>query len=114
MARKHYKNESLMKILTILGALVGIATIILTFASIDAYPIFPGLSGEGIYQIIILIVGLVICVLTLLAGIRPGDPIPFHWLILFILGILLVVFGAGIWACALVIIAALIGLIDDL
>ncbi|MFW9897234.1 MAG: hypothetical protein ACFFD7_15635, partial [Candidatus Thorarchaeota archaeon] len=60
------------------------------------------------------IIGVVIVVLTLLVGLRPNEPLPFHWLVLFILAILLAVFGAGIWAAVLVIIAAIIGLIEDL
>jgi ABC-type polysaccharide/polyol phosphate export permease len=68
----------------------------------------------GLHYILNFIVGLVIVALTFLVAMKPDKPLPFHWLVLFILGILLVIFGAGIWACVLVIIAALIGLIEDL
>ena len=113
---KHYKNEGIMKFLTIIGALVGLVWIISGFAS---------LAGSGFVPIIVpdivplerfltLIIGLVIVILTLLVGIKPNKTLPFHWLVLFILGILLVIFQAGIWACVLLIIAALIGLIEDL
>jgi hypothetical protein len=60
------------------------------------------------------IIAVVIVVLTFLVGLKPNDPIPFHWIVLLILGILLIVFGAGIWAGVLLIIAFLIGLIEDL
>ncbi|MFX0057444.1 MAG: hypothetical protein ACFE85_07985 [Candidatus Hodarchaeota archaeon] len=110
--KKHYKNQQLMKFLTILGALVGLITLILGLAGIENYgfinPVF------GLHYVINFIVGLVIVVLTFLVALKPDRPLPFHWLVLFILGILLVLFGAGIWACVLVIIAALIGLIEDL
>ena len=109
---KHYKNDGLMKFLTIIGALVGLATLILSLAGVGNYglvnPVF------ALNYIVNFIIGLVVVVLTFLAAFRPNDPIPFHWLVLFILGILLVIFGAGIWAGVLVIIAGLIGLIEDL
>jgi len=110
MTRK-YKNESLMKFLTIIGALVGLVTLILRI-------ILPGFGNIGfvdpvfaINWIVNFIIGLVIVILTFVVALRPDDPIPFHWLVLIFLAILLVLFGAGIWACVLVIIAALIGLI---
>ena len=109
---KHYKNEQIMKILTILGALVGLATIILRLAGFGNYTFIDPLLGLD--AVIKIIVGIVIVVLTFLVALKPNKPLPFHWLVLFILGILLVIFGAGIWACVLVIIAAIIGLIEDL
>jgi hypothetical protein len=112
MGKHHYKHEQIMKLLTILGGLVGIATMILGLAGIaDIGFVNPLL---GLNAVLNFIVGIVISVLTLLTGLKPNAPLPFHWLVLFILGVLLIVFGAGIWACALVIIAALIGLIEDL
>ena len=109
---KHYKNEQIMKILTILGALVGLATLILRLAGLENYGFVEPVLALGL--VIDFIVGIVIVVLTFLVALKPNRPLPFHWLVLFILGILLVVFGAGIWACVLVIIAAIIGLIEDL
>ena len=106
---KHYKNEKLMKFLTVVGALVGLATIILGFFNYN-YAFFDPLTTLD--PIIRRIVGLVIVFLTFLVALKPDKPLPFHWLVLFILGILLVVFSAGIWACVLLIIAALIGLIE--
>ncbi|HUW89763.1 MAG TPA: hypothetical protein VMV43_04515 [Candidatus Nanopelagicaceae bacterium] len=109
---KHYKNEQIMKFLTIVGALVGLATLILGLAGLENYgfidPVF------ALHAVLNFIVGLVIVILTFLVALKPNKPLPFHWLVLFILAILLVIFGAGIWACVLVIIAALIGLIEDL
>jgi hypothetical protein len=109
---KHYKNEQIMKILTILGALVGLATLILGLAGLENYAIINPVFGLTV--VINFIVGIVIVALTFLVALKPNKPLPFHWLILFILAILLVIFGAGIWACVLVVIAALIGLIEDL
>ena len=109
---KHYKNEQLMKFLVIIGAIVGLATLILGLAGLESYGFIDPLLTFN--QVIVFIIGLVIVVLTFLVALRPNDPIPFHWLVLIILAILLVVFGAGIWACVLVLIAGLIGLIEDL
>ena len=121
MARKHYRHEGIMKFLVIVGALVGIATIILRIAaafglpSVNLYPFYEGIQfGEIAGLIIIGIVGIIICFISILTAIRPSSPFPFHWLLIFILGILIIVFGGGIWACALHIIAALIGIIDEL
>ncbi len=111
---KHYKNEQIMKILTVLGAIVGLIYIINGFA---------GLAGAGFLPIIVniqlldtiinLIIGLVVVILTFLVALKPNRPLPFHWLVLFILGILLIIFGAEIIACILVVIAAIIGLIEE-
>lgn len=118
MVRKRYEHENIIQIFTVLGAIVGIATIIIGFTELDNYAIYQGIgeTGDKIMPIIIAIVGLVICVITLLVGWKPRTNkfLPLHWLVLFILAILLIVFGAGIWACVLVIIAALIALIDDI
>ena len=113
---KHYKNEGIMKFLTIIGALVGLVWIISGFADLAGSGFVPIIVPDFIplERFLTLIIGLVIVILTLLVGIKPDKPLPFHWLVLFILGILLVVFQAGIWACVLLIIAALIGLIEDL
>jgi len=56
----------------------------------------------------------VFVILTFLVALKPNQPLPFHWLVLLILAILLVIFSAGIWACVLVLIAGIIGLIEDL
>jgi len=107
MAKK-YEHNDLMKILTILGGLVGLASAILVIANYDLPATYSAFD-----RVISAIVGMVIAVLTLLCAMRPDDPIPWHWLMLFILAILLFVFS-GLWGGVLVIIAALIGLIDDL
>lgn len=109
---KHYRNGQLMKLLVVLGAVVGLVTLILGIAGIPNYAfVNPILTFN---QIVVFIIGLVIVVLTFLVALKPNDPLPFHWLVLIILAILLVVFGAGIWSCVLVLIAGIIGLVEDL
>jgi hypothetical protein len=109
---KNYKNGQLMKFLTIIGAIVGLVTLILRLANVENYGYVDPLIALN--EVVVFIIGLVVVILTFWVALKPNNPIPFHWLVLIILGVLLVVFGAGIWACVLVIIAALIGLIEDL
>jgi len=110
-----YKNEQIMKILTVLGALVGLVYIINGFAGLAGASFLPpAFSVQLLETIISLIIGLVVVILTFLVALKPNQPLPFHWLVLIILAILLVIFSAGIYACVLVLIAAIIGLIEDL
>jgi len=109
---KHYRNGQLMKLLVVLGAVVGLVTLILGIAKLENYAYVKPLGTLN--EILVFIIGLVIVVLTFLVALKPNDPLPFHWLVLIILAILLVVFGAGIWSCVLVLIAGIIGLVEDL
>jgi len=110
MARKHYKNEGIMKFLTVIGGLVALASQIIIIADLDVY--FPRYVGFN--TLVYAIIGIVISIITIYTAIKPDNPFPFHWLFLFVLGILLVIFAGGIIACVLLIIAALIGLIEVL
>ena len=110
MARKHYKNEGLMKFLTIIGGLLGIILPLLAITNV--YNLW-SYTLPQVDHVIAAIVAVIISVLALLSGLKPGNPIPFNWLVLFILAVLMFIFGASIGAL-LVIIAALIGLIESL
>ncbi|MFX1500915.1 MAG: hypothetical protein ACFFDH_08125 [Promethearchaeota archaeon] len=107
---RHYKNEGIMKFLTVIGGLVALASQIFTIFG------FPWPLGHyfGLYGIVYAIIGIFISVITIYTAINPDDPFPFHWLFLFVLGILIIIFAGGIIACVLLIIAALIGLIEEL
>ena len=108
---KHYKNEQIMKILTVLGATVGLVYIINGFASLAGMSFVPVIVDiQLLDETVSLIIGLVVVILTFLIALKPGQPLLFHWLVSIILAILLVIFSAGILACVLVFIAALIGL----
>jgi len=109
MVKKKYKNNDLMKFLVIIGGLLGILLPILAIA--DVYSSWN--VNVGVDPIINVILAVVFSLMALLSGMKPDDPIPWNWLVLFILGVLMLVFGASIGAL-LVIIAALIGLIEDL
>ncbi|MHA1343785.1 MAG: hypothetical protein ACTSQG_07355 [Promethearchaeota archaeon] len=112
-SKKKYKNEKLMVFLTVIGALVALYYVITGLISVNAAFRFNPAIGviEGIFMYII---GLIIVILTLLCALRPDDPIPFHWLVLIIFAILIVIFGGGLIACLLLVIAGLIGLIEDI
>ena len=111
---KHYKNEQLMKILTVLGALIGLVYIVNGFAGLAGVSFLPPVfSVQLLDTIISLIIGLVVVILTFLVALKPNQPLPFHWLVLLILAILLVIFSAGVYAMVLVLIAAIVGLIEE-
>jgi hypothetical protein len=107
---KKYKNEGIMKFLTVIGGLVALASQIFALLNYS----WPLGRYVGFYDPVYAIIGIIISVITIYTAINPDNPFPFHWLFLFVLGILLVVFAGGIVACALLIIAALIGLIEVL
>ena len=112
MAKK-YKNQKLMQFLTIIGAVVGLIYLILRLIPPigNQYQVYP-IDVIG-HVIVSWIVGLVVVILTFLVGLRPNAPIPFHWVVLLIFAILLVIF-VDIIAGVLVLIAFLIGLIEDI
>ena len=108
--KTHYKNYGIMKFLTVLGGIIGLITIILGFLNIPNYSyIHVNLDLE---PVLIFIIGLVVCVITILVGMR--EILTFHWLTLLILAILLAVFNAGVWAVVCLVIAFLLGLIEYL
>ncbi|MHA2391637.1 MAG: hypothetical protein ACXAEX_06680 [Promethearchaeota archaeon] len=111
MAKK-YKNEQLMRFLTIIGAIVGLIYLILGLTALRGQ--FQVYSFEIVSNVIVnFIIGLVVVILTFWVGLKPNAPLPFHWLVLLIFAILLVIF-VDIIAGVLVLIAFLIGLIEDL
>ena len=103
-----------MKVLTILGGIVGLFTVILSLTPYRGYTYAFVNLIFGLNIVINVIVGIVISIITIWAGLKPNNPIPFHWVVLIILAVLLIIFGGGVWACVLVIIAALIGIVEDL
>jgi hypothetical protein len=109
---KKYKNQQLMKFLTIIGAVVGLIYLILRLTTIGTqYQVFP--IDVGLHFVVNFIIGIVVVILTFWVGLKPNAPLPFHWLVLLILAILLVIF-VDIIAGVLVLIAFLIGLIEEL
>ncbi len=107
---KKYKNASLMKFLTIIAGLVALASQI--FAIFDLRWILE--RYVGYYDLVYAIIGIFISIITIYTALKPDNPFPFHWLFLFVLAILIVIFAGGLIACVLLVIAALIGLIESL
>lgn len=113
MVRKKYKNESLMKFLTVIGSLLAIAAAISLFLSLAGlgYGLdYLNLTGNAIVAGIVL---LVVGIITLYTVIDPNKLLPFTWLVLFIMAIIMFLVG-GFWGALCVVLAALIGLIEDL
>ena len=103
-----------MKFLTIIGAILGLVAIIQMFAALIGLS-FPWWSPiPPILDVIIhAIVGLIFVILTFLCALKPDRPLPFNWIVLLILAICFIIF-AGLWGGLVVLIAALIGIIEDL
>ena len=57
------------------------------------------------------VLGMFLASLTLLVALKPNDPLPWHWLVLLLLGILLITFSFLLGGIA-VFAAAIIGLFD--
>ncbi|MHA1723996.1 MAG: hypothetical protein ACTSYC_04670 [Promethearchaeota archaeon] len=111
--KKHYKNEKLMKFLIIIGAILGLIGIISMFASLAGLGFFPSPVPSVVSIIVSAIIGLIIVILTFLCALKPDRPLPFNWIVLLILAILLIIF-VNLWGGLIVLIAAIIGLIEDL
>ncbi len=122
MTRRHYKNEGIIKLLVVLAGIIALVTILFGILGLGYYGYYAPnwYYGYGItYYIIWLVVGLVISILTIMCGMRReskhgGEILPWHWLTFLILAILIIIFGGGIIACILLIIAFLVALIEDL
>ncbi len=112
---KYYKHNGSMKLFTISSGFLGLMYCIwgiinmhFTYSSLDSLfdQIF-NLNGYFGY-----ILGMFIAALTLLIAFKPNDPLPWHWLILMMFSILLMMF-VHIIAGIPVFVAGIIGLFND-
>ncbi len=117
--RKHYKNEPIIKLLVILAGIIGLIFQLIGLIRLAWWVprVLPHWYGP--YYVIIYVVGIIISILTILCGLRKesksgGEIIPFHWISFLILAILMIIFGGGIIACILLIIAMILALLEDL
>jgi peptidoglycan/LPS O-acetylase OafA/YrhL len=98
--------EKLIKILAILGGIIAIIEGVLGVAGTnfgnpsDNFRLVSGIAAIGLG------------IIVLYASFRPDDPIPFDWIVLLILGILLVIFTAIIGGI-LVIVSAIIAILEE-
>ena len=98
-----YKYESIMKILAIIGGIIALIEAILSFFG-WGISVFWGIAIIGP------IIAIILAIVVILSVVRPGNPIPFTWVVLVILGILIIIFGSLI-AGILVLIAGILGLL---
>jgi hypothetical protein len=115
--RYSYRHKGLIKLFAILGALLGLAVCIWQIAggAPNLLYLWAGITGQagqvGFY--ILYVVGFVICVLALIMA-MDSTAIPLHWALCFVFGILILVFGGGVWALLLLVVAGTIGIVDEL
>ncbi|MGQ4874196.1 MAG: hypothetical protein ACTSVV_16820 [Promethearchaeota archaeon] len=119
MVRKHYKNEGIIKLLVVLGGIIGFLTAFFSLFSLAYIPSYWNPHWYSGYWIIYSVIGMIVGIFTILCGMRKqskkgGEILPFHWLTFLILAILIIIFNGGLIACILLIIAFLIALIEDL
>jgi len=100
-----------MKVLVILGAIAGFVWVLSGILDIWGLGFVPFriASIHPLGPIFTYIVGIIVVIFTFILG--TGKLLPFHWILMIIFAVLLIIFGAGIISCALLIIAALIGII---
>lgn len=114
---KKYKHYDILKILVVLGGIVGIIEAIMIFLALaDIRVPYVGefvILRHSLNLILVGIICIIGAVLTLVCGLRPDDPLPFHWIMFLIFAIWLIIFGA-LYGGVICLIAFLIGLIDDL
>ena len=98
--------EDIVRLLAILGGIIAIIEAIITVIGVRIYRTF-------YYHWILGIFALIFAILVLLATFRPDNPIPYHWIILIIFGILLIVCGSLIGG-VLVLVGGILKLIFEL
>ena len=101
MAKRDYKNYKLISFICIIGGLVGVVFAILKMANLDLESILYGFLG------------LVFSIVVLVQCLKPDKPVPYHWLLFIIFGILVAIF-ANLVGGIIVIIGGLVALIDVL
>ncbi len=101
--------EDIVKLLAILGGLIAIIEAILSIVG-RSYHKFYHFNWAAI--IITAIIAIIFAILVLLAALKPGNPIPYHWLLLVIFGIILIVCGSIIGGI-LVLIAGILKVIVE-
>ncbi len=105
MAKRDYKNYKLISFLCVIGGLVGVV-----FAIID---LVNGVQAVNIERILYSFLGIVFSIVVLFQCLKPDNPVPYHWLLFIIFGILVAIF-ANLVGGIIVIIGGLVALIDVL
>ncbi|GAG75422.1 unnamed protein product, partial [marine sediment metagenome] len=93
------ENKDTVRIMVIVGGIIGLIQAIAGFANFAAwiYPIGYFLQGALFAaNIFSSIIGVVLAILTLLSVFRPGNPIPYNATFLILFGFLMLFFNAAI------------------
>lgn len=111
---KYYKHNKIIKVLTIVGGFGGFVYGVyqITYMSFSFNNIFT--LFDQIFQLngfLGYVLGMFFASLTLLTAFKPNDPIPWHWLVLLLLSILLISFSFLLGGVA-VLAAGVLGLFD--
>ena len=100
------ENKETVRLLVIIGGIIGIFQAILSFGNWGL-----GFWGPmAAVNIVSSIVGIILAILVLLSVFRPGDPIPYNAVLLIIFGVLLTFFNAWLGGI-LVLIAGILWLV---
>ena len=108
---KYYKHNKIIKVLTIIGSFAGFIFCLYEISQTTQMNSWSEFIGFNSFLRNLL--GMIIAALTLLVAFKPDDPLPWHWLLLLPLGIL-ITFLSYIMGGLLVIIGSVIALIDDI
>ncbi len=109
---KYYRHNGAMKLFTISGGFLGLiycfwGILGMNFTYNSLLNLFTQIFNINGYMGYIL--GMFIAALTLLVAFKPGDPLPWHWLLLLLFSILLMMF-VHVIAGAPIFVAGIIGL----
>jgi hypothetical protein len=96
------KYDDLMKWLALIGGIIALIEGIVGL-------FWRGLAFWG-FAYVWPIIAIILAIIVILSAIKPNAPIPFTAIVLLILGILLIIFGA--WGGILVLIAGILGFIN--
>ena len=97
-------TNDIMKVLGILGAIIGIILGIASLAGGGFGIYWAGLFGRIIRAIILIVLSLIV----LLSCVKPSNPFPFNWIFILIMGIIILIFG-NLIAGIIIIIAGIVG-----
>lgn len=106
---KKKERKGIMRIFALLGGVIALIDALspLTHFEIVSYGVAYNV-GYGFLELIIL---LVLAIITLSIAVKPEDTISLSWQILFILGVLLILFGS-LFGGILLLIGAIIGMMS--
>ena len=82
--------RKVMRILTIFGGVIGFLYVFLRLYNVE--DVSQWIQDKGIVSVIFTNCGLLIASFTIITALKPGNPIPWHWITLIILAALTTIF----------------------